>query len=601
MPTESSALDVLLDRADAERAAGRGAAAARLYDEAAVQGRADDDLERWTRAALGAASVQVFGSEPGRLPALLYDVLARTTDDASRSRLAAALARCWVYAGHADRAAQFADEAVASAQRVGDPGLRADALDAALAAHWGPDELDVRRSLATQLDDVAAYVLDPDARLQAHLWGLQVACEALDIQAMYRQIRALELLGDESPRAQFFAASRRQMLDLLRGRTDTTPQLVAVAAAAAENAGLADSWMVLKAMEAYAAAQSGDVETCAAGAQACEELALGEGITTVCAEAAYLWIGARRPDRAGALARTFHGGVLDDLPRDVNWLLTLQCVLEVALAVDDRALLEQTTRLLAPYDGRAVVNAGAVMFHGSTDDTLSRAYAVLGDMETARRLRARALTTYERIGAQWWRDRLASTSPPAEEPHPTGSGPAHLHPAPGGLWLVGAGGTAVAGLRGFGYLRELIRRPGRPVAALDLVGTGTGVVAESGLGELADARALAAYRDRLRDLDEELAEAEEWADTGRLDAVRTERQALLDELARVTGLGGRARTTGSSQERARVAVRKAITAAVDRIATVDEPLARHLRGCIRTGLTCSYDPGTDGGPDWVLD
>ena len=57
----------------------------------------------------------------------------------------------------------------------------------------------------------------------------------------------------------------------------------------------------------------------------------------------------------------------------------------------------------------------------------------------------------------------------------------------------------------------------------------------------------------------------------------SERDALVDEIAAATGLGGRLRVSGSSGERARVAVQKAITAAIDRIATVDEPLARHLR------------------------
>ena len=117
---------------------------------------------------------------------------------------------------------QFADEAVERADRVGVPELVADCLDAALATHWGPDELQARVELATRLDDVAAHVLDPDVRLQAHLWGLQVACETLDVQAIHRQMRALERLGEESPRALFFAASRRLMLDLLRGRTDTS-------------------------------------------------------------------------------------------------------------------------------------------------------------------------------------------------------------------------------------------------------------------------------------------------------------------------------------------------------------------------------------------
>ena len=336
------------------------------------------------------------------------------------------------------------------------------------------------------------------------------------------------------------------------------------------------------------------------GAQECEKFAVAEGATTLCAEAAYLWVGAQRPDRARALLRTFHGGVLDDVPRDVNWLLTLQCVLEVALAVGDGDLVEKVAGLLAPYEGRAVVNAGAVMVHGTTDDTLSRAYTLLGDPENAQRLRARALSTYERVGARWWRDRLASWPPPDSPTVPGAAHRAHLHPAPGGLWLVGPEGTAVTGLRGLRYLRELVRRPGVPVQALDLVGAGTGVVAQTGLGEVADRQALAAYRERLRDLDEELDEAEAWADAGRLDVVRAEREALLGELARATGLGGRARTTGSSQERARVAVKKAITAAIERIATVDPVLADHRRSRIRTGLTCAYEPSPADAVEWVL-
>lgn len=58
-------------------------------------------------------------------------------------------------------------------------------------------------------------------------------------------------------------------------------------------------------------------------------------------------------------------------------------------------------RLLTPYAGRAVFNAGAVMFHGTTDDTLARAALGHGDAEAAVRLRDRALATYERLGASW--------------------------------------------------------------------------------------------------------------------------------------------------------------------------------------------------------
>jgi hypothetical protein len=242
-----------------------------------------------------------------------------------------------------------------------------------------------------------------------------------------------------------------------------------------------------------------------------------------------------------------------------------------------------------------VFNAGAVMFHGVTDDPLSRAAAVLGDPGTADRLRAQALATYERLGAQWWLRRLGAG--------PASSSRMVLRPIDGGVWLVGPEPTAVPvrALRGFGYLRELVRHPGREISVLDLAGGGTPVVDEPGLGKALDKRALAAYRERLRQLDGEIAAAD-WSDIGRLDAARAEREALIDELARATGLGGRARTAaGSSRERARIATRKAVSAAVDRIAAVDEPLADHLRRSIRTGLSCSYEPGRGTGVEWVLD
>lgn len=598
MRTEPSDLAELIARADAERDAGRGAAAARLYDAAAEVAREADDLEGWAEAALRRASVQLFGAEPGRLPSLLYDVLARTTDDAMRSRLAAALARCWVYAGEAGRAGPFADEAVQRAERVGDPALRADALDASLASHWGPDELEVRRGLARELDDVAAHVTDPEARLQAHLWGLHVACEALDVHAMHRQMRALESLGEESPRALFFAASRRAMLDLIRGRSDTIPRLLEIGADAGAKASIPDAWMVLAVVGAYAGIQTGELGHVATLAEGAEDFASTEGVAVVLVEAAFLWIEAGRLDRAEALLRTFGDGYLAGLPRDVDWLLILQLVLEVALAVGDESLVAEAAELLAPYAGRAVVNAGAVMFHGTTDDTLSRAFTMLGREEEASVLRARALATYERIGAQWWRTRLLAAPAPQAASTPTST---HLHPSDGGLWLIGSEPTPVAGLRGFGYLRELIRTPGSGIRALDLVGALGPVVEETGLGEVADRQALAAYRQRLAELDAELAEADEWSDTGRAENARIEREALLDEIGRASGLAGRIRVTGSSQERARVAVRKAISTAIARIAEVDSDLAQHLRNSVRTGLLCSYEPEAAAVPEWVLD
>ena len=51
--------------------------------------------------------------------------------------------------------------------------------------------------------------------------------------------------------------------------------------------------------------------------------------------------------------------------------------------------------------------------------------------------------------------------------------------------------------------------------------------------------------------------------------------------------------------RARVAVRKAISTAIDRIATVDVVHAETLRSGMHTGLSCSYEPAPDD-PVWIL-
>jgi hypothetical protein len=82
--------------------------------------------------------------------------------------------------------------------------------------------------------------------------------------------------------------------------------------------------------------------------------------------------------------------------------------------------------------------------------------------------------------------------------------------------------------------------------------------------------------------------------------IEAEREALLRELAGATGLGGRARTMGGTAERARVAVRKAIAAALDRIDADDQATARLLRRTVRTGSACRYEPDPDTPVDWLL-
>jgi hypothetical protein len=156
-------------------------------------------------------------------------------------------------------------------------------------------------------------------------------------------------------------------------------------------------------------------------------------------------------------------------------------------------------------------------------------------------------------------------------------------------------------MKGFRYLRLLLERPGVEVTAQELSAAVAGhatVVAEAGLGEILDRQARQSYRRRLAALDRELAEARAWADEGRAALLAAERGALLDELAAATGFGGRPRRTGAAAERARVAVRKSLSAAIRRLGEIDPDLGRLLRDTIRTGATCCYEPDPARSVTW---
>ena len=391
------------------------------------------------------------------------------------------------------------------------------------------------------------------------------------------------------------------MLDLLRGRTDTATQLIAVATEASEQASLPDAWMVIEVMRGYTAAQAGDVDICAEIAAGMEAFALGEGSTPVCAEGAYMWLAAGRPDKVQELLHTLHGPVLDELPTDVNWLLTLQC----SPRSRPRRRRSGTSSKrpagcssLTP--GRAVFNVGAVMFHGLTDDTLARAAATLGDDATAAARRESALATYTRLGASWWRDRLSRWQPP----RPAASSTLRLSPTGDGFWLVGTADQSVPvkALKGYSYLRELLRRPGLPVAAIELVTAGAGTVEQPGLGSAARRRPPSSRTGSDSRISTPTSPRPK---TGPIPPAeshsRRSGRRLVDELMAATGLGGRERAVGSSRERARVAATKALTTAIDRIAAVDELIGRHLQRTIHTGSSCAYQPDSDRPVEWILD
>src|SRR5439155_15965838 len=115
-----------------------------------------------------------------------------------------------------------------------------------------------------------------------------------------------------------------------------------------------------------------------------------------------------------------------------------------------------------------------------------------------------------------------------------------------------------------------------------------------------DETAKRAFRDRIVELEADLNEADLFSDLERSALARAELDAVVDELARATGLGGRDRRTASDSERARVAATRAIRSGLERLSQALPELGRHLRHSVRTGTYCVYAPDPTQSIDWQL-
>jgi hypothetical protein len=165
----------------------------------------------------------------------------------------------------------------------------------------------------------------------------------------------------------------------------------------------------------------------------------------------------------------------------------------------------------------------------------------------------------------------------------------------GKCWTV-AYGSATARLRdtkGLRYLADLVARPGVEHHVLDLVGPDACDTGDA--GEVLDAQSKAAYRRRLERLRADMDDAEALMDDEAAWRIQGEIDALVAELARAVGLGGRDRRAASGAERARLNVTRALRSAIRNVSEVVPGLGRHLDAAVRTGIFCSYQPGSAAG------
>lgn len=147
--------------------------------------------------------------------------------------------------------------------------------------------------------------------------------------------------------------------------------------------------------------------------------------------------------------------------------------------------------------------------------------------------------------------------------------------------------VAVRSTKGVADIVRLIEADGTEVHCLDLA---EAAIEESSTGETIDPTARRQYEQRIRDLQDDIDEAEANSDYERSYRLQDELDQLIEHLSAAIGHGGRTRRAGGSAERARSAVTHRVKAAIRQIAKLHPQLGNHLTHAVSTGTYCSYRP-----------
>ncbi|GIF63440.1 hypothetical protein Ais01nite_14750 [Asanoa ishikariensis] len=573
----------------------------------------------------GDAVVQLALTTPSRAEFLELDAgLIRLLEEATtrpgpaetRARVLARLARELLGdPTSAARRQELVAEAVALA-RAADPGVLAEVLDARLHALWDPAAARDRLTTAAEIVTQARAAGDARLELRGLFWTFVARAELGDLAgaetALTAYARAGELAGDSEVAVVVLA--RQAMLATIRGRFDTAENLMGQVAERGRRAGVADTERLLATLRGpllqLRGDTSGEVDTLRALARRLPGHFFEATLARVLAETGHA------AEAELELARTLPAVLAGTGPR---WLAAAAELATVAARAEDAAAARALYDALLPFAGRLVVWGGANTISGPVDDYLGRLALRLDRPAEAVAHLDRAVELEERAGTLPWlasslatraggagdlararsiaerlglRGVLADLDPPADE---------WALLRDGDDWRLDAG-SETARLRdgrGVHYLRALLAAPGQEIPALDLVAGGAGLRVTPG-DPVLDDTARAAYRRRLEVLDEQLAAADRAGDADRASATEAERTALLAELRRATGLGGRPRTVSDEAERARVNATRALRTTLERLSAAAPLAGAHLRASVHTGRLFRYQPIPGGPGRWRL-
>ena len=615
----------------ARSASGDTAGARQAFLGAADHARRTRRAVQLANAALGLSGagfeVALFDEEQSRL---LEEALGALGDrePALRSRLSARLAVTLSLAGEDARRVELSESAVDLAVQAGDGTARGAALAARCDARAGPEDIDRRTGDAAEIVRAARAAAEPGLELTGRRLRIVALAEAGDMPGFDAEVHEFAQVAGRLGQARYrwYVPLWRAARAASRGRLGEQGVLLAEAAALGRAAQSPNSGILVLVQRWFAWLEAGDLETAATMFEALmPEGAYAElGVQMVPVLVTHRAITGRAEEARAMLDRA--AGDIRSACRDSEWLPMMADLADACFRIGGHELASWAYGALAPFGHRWAVEGIGAYLHGPVHRHLGLLAALQGRSADAVGHFGAALAAARRAGvdllaARTLFDRGVALNEPdalraalgayralgvghrvAEIEGRLGASSAATAGAIGGadgnkwrrngdVWAVAFAGrqTQIRDSKGMRDLARLLAQPGRPVAALDLAAP-EGSPREGSLGEVIDAQARAAYRARLAELESELDAADAAGDIGRSARMQAERDALIEQLSAAYGLGGRARRTGGSAERARTAVTGRIRDAVRRLEAAHPELGRHLSRAVRTGAFCVYDP-----------
>jgi tetratricopeptide (TPR) repeat protein len=656
-PDERRRAEVLLGLGEAYKRAG-DERSAKTFMRVAELGHRLASPELLTWAALGFAPTVVYAERPEPDPMvvrLLEDAIAAWAerDSALHACALARLGVTFVFGEHVARIGPLFDHALAMARRVADPAAIRYVLGAQMSIGWMPEDVGERLALSAELVRMAEESCDLQLLARGRLARCMHLMQAGDVRQFDRELGAFARLANElrQPVWSWYVELLQTVRAILDGRfTDGERGAHAALAIGREVMPYAAPGYFAGVMLVLRSFQGRTDEV----AQPWRDLIAGHPDKAAASSVA--WIEAQLGNREEA--RRLFDSIAPEHYAAGTWnirLVTHVFLAETCAFVGDAQRAQELYAWLCTYDGQWTlwaegVSLGPIAFQlgllartmGRLDDAVRhfadalasltragarpylarvqyeyaltlRARGASGDAERAEALLAEAVGTAIHLGMA----RLVlqiGVGPDLTAATPgNGALTTHLFRREGEFWTIAYDGRIIRlrDMRGLRYLAQLLHHAGQEFHATQLVagtnGGGNGVTSAAALdGGLSvhtnlgghtnplDPQARAAYRDRLADLDADLADAERHNDLGRLAHARAERDALVAQLA----AAARSPRLSADAERARLTVTKGIKLALAKISAGHPELGRHLAATVKRGYFCGYFPDPRHPIDW---